>query len=207
MVLERLLGDRVMLEYEKKILLTEEEYTAIVNVMCKGVLPERQVNYYFDTDNLSMNKKGITCRIREKSGLFETTIKKHNLRHPECSAEDNLVVTTTLNTKPLEEMGLSFQGMLITDRIVICIDAICDLVIDRNTYLGYTDYELEVEYRESSRGYAQVVLENIANLLVREKIKVAKEEVLGRVGQGKNKSQRFFERKMKEEVSNAIGIK
>ena len=207
MVREKLLGDEDMLEYEKKVLVTEDEYIAIINMMCKDSLPKRQINYYFDTDDLSMNRRGITCRIREKNGLFQTTIKKHNVQNPECSVEENLAVETTLNSAVFEKMGLTCQGELITGRTTVYKDSFCEVVIDCNAYLGYTDYELEIEYGRISSCYAYAILENIANMLVVARILTDKKEFLGRVGCGGNKSQRFFERKTKEEVSNAIGIK
>ena len=55
-----------MLEHEKKIMLTEDEYLSILMLMCKYAPMQTQTNYYFDNDDLLMNEKGITCRIRAK---------------------------------------------------------------------------------------------------------------------------------------------
>ena len=50
-----------MLEFEKKLLLTSEEYHEIINKIGDlGAEPVLQTNYYFDTENLEMNSKGIT---------------------------------------------------------------------------------------------------------------------------------------------------
>ena len=61
-----------MLEYEKKVMLTKDEY-AVLSAQCRGMRVETQTNYYFDTDDFCMNRKGITCRIRAKNGKYKTT--------------------------------------------------------------------------------------------------------------------------------------
>ena len=63
-----------MMEFEKKILLTEEEYQAVLKQRSREGRRHRrehyvQKNHYYDTEDLSMNRQGITCRIREKGGL------------------------------------------------------------------------------------------------------------------------------------------
>ena len=45
-----------MLEYEKKIMLTEDEYFSIM-MMCQYVKTQTQTNYYFDNDDLSSDDK------------------------------------------------------------------------------------------------------------------------------------------------------
>ena len=184
-----------MLEYEKKVLLTKEEYIAIINIMGKSPLETRQINYYFDTNDLSMNSKGITCRIREKDGRYQATIKKHNAEQAEHSIEEDISTGATLDASAFESMGLSYQCELITDRTTLYMDSFCDVVVDRNTYLGHTDYELEIEYWEKGKGHAQVLVERIAAMLVAEDVIENPESFLVREGRGKNKSQRFFERK------------
>ncbi len=183
-----------MLEYEKKVLLTEAEYLAIINIMGKTRLQTRQINYYFDTDDLSMNNKGITCRIREKDGYYQATIKKHGAEQPECSIEEDVVTGATFDASPFENMGLSCQGELATERTFLYIDSFCTVVVDRNTYLGYTDYELEIEHHKRHEGHAQLILERIAAMLVTANVLKDPHAFLGREGCGKNKSQRFFER-------------
>ena len=61
-------------------------------------------------------------------------------------------------------------------------------------YLGHTDFELEVEYCKESEHRAQTLIENIGECLVATEQLTGIDEFLARVGQGKSKSQRFFER-------------
>lgn len=60
-----------MMELEKKLLPTQEEYEYLLEHFGRnGSLEEKpivkQTNYYFDTDKYAMNKQHIACRIRLK---------------------------------------------------------------------------------------------------------------------------------------------
>lgn len=181
-----------MLEYEKKIMLTADEYLSII-MMCKHSPIETQTNYYFDNDDLSMNKKGITCRIRAKDGKYKATVKNHSTEHPDCSVEVDLVEKTEFDPQIFNVLGLHHQGKLVTDRVVMHKDSTCEMVLDRNVYLGHTDFELEVEYSKESECRAQTLIENIGECLVATEQLTGIDEFVARAGQGKSKSQRFFE--------------
>lgn len=183
-----------MVEYEKKIMLTADEYLLIVMLMCKCAPIETQTNYYFDNDDLSMNKKGITCRIRAKDGKYKATVKNHNTEHPDCSIEVDLSEKTAFDPQIFNVLGLHHQGELVTERIVMHRDYSCEMVLDQNFYLGHTDFELEVEYCKESEHRAQTLIKNIAEHLVTTEHLKDIDEFLSRVGQGGSKSQRFFER-------------
>ena len=90
--------------------------------------------------------------------------------------------------------GLHHQGELVTDRVVMHKDSTCEMVLDRNVYLGQTDFELEVEYSKESERRAQTLIENIGECLVASEQLTGIDEFVARVGQGKYKSQRFFDR-------------
>ena len=81
-----------MIEREIKAMLTEGEYITLARFKCQHKAVNLQTNYYFDTDDLSMNEKGITCRIRHKNGLYKATVKKHNADGAECSIENDICV-------------------------------------------------------------------------------------------------------------------
>lgn len=183
-----------MLEYEKKIMLTADEYLSILMLMCKYVPMQTQTNYYFDNDDLSMNEKGITCRIRAKDGKYKATVKNHCTEHPDCSIEVDLIENTEFDPQIFNVLGLHHQGELVTDRVVMHKDSACEMVLDRNVYLGHTDFELEVEYSKESEHRTQTLIENIGECLVAAEQLTEIDEFVARVGQGKSKSQRFFER-------------
>lgn len=183
-----------MLEYEKKIMLTADEYLSIIMLMCKYVPIETQTNYYFDNDDFSMNEKGITCRIRAKDGKYKATVKNHIAEHPDCSVEVDLIEKTEFVPQIFNAFGLHHQGELVTERVVIHKDSACEMVLDRNVYLGHTDFELEIEYRKDSELKAKRLIENIAKQLVEAEHLKEIDEFIARIGQGGSKSQRFFER-------------
>lgn len=194
-IIFELCGEKIMLEYEKKILLTDKEYETIVSKFCDRLQSKRQINYYFDTDDFDMNKKGITCRIRLKDGVYTTTIKKHHFEDHECSFEEVISEKTEFDIEYFEKLNLKLQGELITERTTLYKDSLCEVVIDRNTYLEHTDFELEIEYLKEYEDKMLLILTDIARTLEADKLLSNADEFLNRVGQSKSKSQRFFERK------------
>ncbi len=181
-----------MKEFEKKLLLTEQEYHYVINHWNKFASVSLQTNYYFDTDDFIMNKCGITFRIREKNGTYKATIKRHHIEYSDCSDEEDLDIKPFLDPNVFLPYGVHLQGKLITERIILMKSPTCELVLDRNSYLGTVDYELEIEY---TAGF-----DNIADSLRSEVISALKKRnptIQLRIP-SKSKSQRFFERKSKK---------
>lgn len=183
-----------MLEFEKKVMLTHDEYL-LLKEQCKKKPAETQINYYFDTDDLSMNKKGITCRIRAKNGEYKTTLKKHCRENSCCSVEAHICRSTEINTDFFDALGLHFQGELVTLRICMFENKFCKAVLDKNFYLGHTDFELEVEYSTKNEKRALKYLKGVAKRLLAEKLIDSEESFLLRIGKGASKSERFFNKK------------
>lgn len=191
----KLLGGEFMLEYEKKIMLTANEYhTLAMTGRCQNIPKYLQTNYYFDDDDFSMNKKSITCRIRHKNGKYTACVKNHNTNHSDCSRELNLSEDVKFDPQFFKTLGLCCKGELVTERIIIYKDAMCEVVLDRNIYLGHTDFELEVEYCQEGEPKAEKLIKSIAEYLSVARHSEASESFLKRVGKGKTKSERFFER-------------
>ncbi len=183
-----------MMEYEKKILLTEEEYIALLNHF-QNVSSVKQINYYFDTDDLSMNKQGITCRIRYKNGTYKATVKKHKTDIQDCSEETIISTTSELVEDVFTSIGLKLQGNLVTNRTIFLKQNAYMVVLDKNDYLGHTDYELEIEYISSCEKYATQLIWDIASILISNGKLSNIEDFFGRMQNTNSKSQRFFERK------------
>lgn len=184
-----------MLEYEKKLMLTEREYRQLLHAFHEDSATTLQTNFYFDTDDFSMNQKGITCRIRSKNGKFKATVKNHIKNHSELSIEKTMDLGSQLDLQVFELMGLHLQGCLVTERCVVYKDPFCEFVLDRNTYLGQTDYEMEIEYAVEQEQLATCLLNKSAHILFADGIIGSKEEFLSRVSSSASKSQRFFERR------------
>ncbi len=183
-----------MIEYEKKIKLTEDEYRCLMQYIGHRLPTVKQTNHYFDTDDFSMNEKGITCRIREKNGVMKATYKDHRQGQDFCSEEISCCVPNGLADNDFIDMGLQYQGCLETYRTVILKKPFCTMVLDRNEYLGVTDYELEAEYTE---GYEDRVIDYIRELF--EFLGFIEKsdgfELVARIEQSQSKSERFFEKK------------
>lgn len=185
-----------MIEYEKKLMLSRDEYRALLILAGKHVSVTMQTNHYFDTDDYSMHQKGITCRIRESNGKFRATIKNHGVDHIDCSFESDLEVKDVFDPCVFETLGFHYQGELSTKRVLLHEDDYCKVVLDYNTYLNITDYELEIEYRAGFESEALDLFSHIAECLRTMQVISDEEDFLFRIDKGKSKSERFFERIM-----------
>lgn len=185
-----------MLEFEKKWLLTQVEYEVLKLQFAGNSSTTVQTNYYFDTDDCSMNRQGITCRIRGKNGRYRVTIKNHQVNCNDCSHEATIAETTQFDVSVFYALGLQLQGELTTERTLLYEDAFCKMELDKNRFLGCTDYELEIEYTEGHIESVLAVLEQVAYAL-----RSVNEEITAKWlyvhTNAQSKSQRFFERKTK----------
>lgn len=133
-----------MTELEKKLLISKEDYHTLLNHFNGGISSSEQINYYFDTDDLAMNKNNITCRVRLKNGKYKATMKFH-FADSDKSIEKQMPIYNGLEKNAFTEIGLKLKGSLATIRTVLYKTDGYELVVDENRYLGHTDYELEIE--------------------------------------------------------------
>lgn len=188
-----------MTELEKKLLLTKDEYDYLMERLgYKRPLLQKpiakHINYYFDTDDLSMNQQNITCRIRLKDGKHTGTMKQHSI-DSDHSTETDISVRKGLEDNAFVDMGLTLQGMLTTHRCIIWKSAYCSAMLDKNEYLGYTDYELEIEYSPEHEEDACKVLKFINNMLEYLNHLINRDKSYLPLSKAPCKSNRFFERK------------
>lgn len=176
-----------LIEYEKKFLLTKEEYLKLICSLCGNTTPVIQTNHYYDTNNFELNDKGITCRIREKNNKFTATIKTHL---PGKNLEQSKTVADAKDGSLFSDYNVKYQGKLITHRTKLFCGNGCEIVIDHNEYLSIEDYELEAEYFNGNEDILTPPLKLIANTL-----NMDLNNFYARSIGSKNKSQRFFERK------------
>ena len=155
----------MMREYEKKRLLSEEQYRCVCAFFAKNDMGSLQINYYFDTDDLAMNQKGITCRVRYKDGVYQATMKQHMVEHTDLSVEIDRSKKKHFDPLVFSPLGLRLHGVLVTERSILYQDQFCEMVLDRNMYLGTVDYELEIEYKEGYGVRADILLENVQDVL------------------------------------------
>ena len=167
-------------EHEIKYMLTGEEYAYLLKLF-EGLPQKREMhtNHYYDTPGEKLREKNITLRIREKNGKTKGTVKRH--------FEDGRSTEESFKTKGIPESMLfegdrvCLAGELKTDRTTVFLSDTVMLMLDRNEYLGTTDFELELEYPEDFADKAEGALCLIKWLL-------------GRSGErhAQSKSERFF---------------
>lgn len=186
-----------MTECEKKLLLSEEAYNALMERFSSAQKQiVTQVNYYFDTDDFAMNRQDSTCRIRLKDGQYKATMKQHTAGTDQ-STETEMEIYAGLDHNAFTDMGLKLWGALTTHRCVLLKNPHLEVVLDRNEYLGYTDYELEIEYLPEYEKEARAVLKEVEKALQRKRSPIYN---IGIFSAGLNKSKRFFKRMKAAEV-------
>ena len=188
-----------MTEHEKKMLLTKNEYDYLKSqsenrdhLILKPIV--KQINYYFDTDDFSMNSKNTTCRIRLKDGKYKGIMKQHSI-DSDHSIETKVEIYDGLISNTFTEMGLKLQGELITERCIIWQDTYCEVVLDKNEYLGHVDYELEIEYMSNYEEYALLIFRIIKDVLTRRQFFLIHKGSSYETTKTPCKSSRFFQRK------------
>ncbi|WP_462409932.1 CYTH domain-containing protein [Neobacillus sp. Marseille-QA0830] len=156
------------IEIEFKNMLTKQEYGDLFK---KFSLNKNDIfsqeNYYFDTHDFALKKKGCALRIRNKQNTYEMTLKQpadvglletnQLLTVEEAKlAIDNQKLPKGTITKLLEDNGISYSqiqyfGSLVTNRAETIFEQGL-LVLDHSIYLNHEDYELEYEVHDFQRG-------------------------------------------------------
>lgn len=183
-----------MFEYEKKILLTEQEYEKLFALSNLSNPSFTQKNHYYDTDDFRMNSCGITCRIREKSDKFKATIKEHDIINRHVNVETSAIVNDALDDSVFRHLGVKYMGCLTTHRTILYHNGVFEIAIDKNTYLDKTDYELEIEYSPNNPEQADFAIYTIGRALQFFNGNLTVEEFSKRAVHTQSKSNRFFER-------------
>ncbi|WP_142826129.1 CYTH domain-containing protein [Planococcus soli] len=156
------------LEIEFKNMLTKEEYTRLLKDFAafhNG--PVTQHNHYFDTDNFQLKTQHSALRIRNKSGLFECTLKtpapvghyettdkltkEQAQRMLELKIFEAAEVSDALQKMDVSIAELKTIGTLTTHRVEFnYLEGL--LVIDHSEYNGQEDFELEFEVADAETG-------------------------------------------------------
>ena len=141
-------------EFERKAALTAEEFDALrrsLDALAEG-RRFTQENHYYDTKDLALKHSSRTLRVR-KIGSALTREYKHGktvVGDIRICTEDNIPIDTIPSLIRGSEIGESEDtvylplGVLTTERTEYMIDG-ASVALDKSTYLGIVDYEIEVE--------------------------------------------------------------
>lgn len=148
------------IEIESKVLVSPEDYRKLVKLF-PSAPRYMQTNYYIDSDERILAKSGIALRIREKNGAYEMTLKtplsqgllEKNVpltMNEFCSFRDfnefpKCDLKRFLTMLDFDVAQLKILTSLATERVDIEYEGGL-LSIDRNSYSGKVDYEVEFEY-------------------------------------------------------------
>ncbi|CAM4242010.1 CYTH domain-containing protein [Lacicoccus alkaliphilus] len=157
------------LEIEFKNLLDEDEYSTLYDTFFKRVPGQSLVNYYIDTPDLALRRSTLLLRVRRDDGKQIMTLKAPAVKGVlEFNAEVDLdldnrkhvaqtevpgVIADELEKRHIGFDDLNIYGSLATERHETEYEGGL-LVLDRSSYLGSTDYEIEYEVSDYDEGEA-----------------------------------------------------
>lgn len=159
-----------MIENEFKVILDKNQHE-ILSKSYKWDKEISQTNHYFDTDDLSLSARHITCRVREISGEFFLQLKlPTGVNFSRVELEKKLdFLPEKIDGKTLETLAENVDfpdvkrlGALSTKRLVKRFDG-AEIDLDESRYFGKTDYEIEIEFTDENT--ARKLLENVRNLI------------------------------------------
>ena len=179
-----------MLENEYKWLLTKDVYDILFEYINEALIVENEqthINYYYDTDVQSFRKQNTTVRMRYCNGELTGTLKKH-------SDQPNSVEKAWIQSELpcyiyIEWKKLFMQGEMVTHRTSFGLGKGITLSFDENTYLGKTDYEVELEFDFENSTLAKQWKNSLSTFL--ENLNILNSGIVA-CGESKSKSERFF---------------
>ena len=159
------------LEIEYKSLLSLAEYDQLKRLF-SHITPIRQTNHYLDTPDFKLRRKKLALRIRTFDRDAEMTLKvpqevgniEHNIaltlneaqyllgeRKMTCGQTDLEEIFCLLVEREIDLEEITVIGSLTTIRYEQQLPiGLCAL--DKNDYLGHTDFELELEVDDNDQG-------------------------------------------------------
>lgn len=160
-----------MIENEFKRILSREQFEILQKSFdWDEKIP--QTNHYFDTENLELSERRITCRVREISGEFFLQIKlPTGVDFSRVELEKKLdFLPEKIDGKTLENLAgnndnfpdVKRLGALHTNRLVKRFDG-AEIDLDESRYFDKTDYEIEIEFTDENT--AQNLLEKVRDLI------------------------------------------
>lgn len=161
----------VNIEIEVKNLISESEYKMILNHF--KVQPSdifTQTNHYIDTNTQELKRLGISLRIREKNGYkltLKTPLAEGLLEKKQTLKKEEFDTFVKTREMPFGEVlefidrlyikpgDLQLLASLTTERAEVLYNGFT-LAIDKNSYHGKVDYELEMNSNSLNKARASM---------------------------------------------------
>ncbi len=150
------------IEIEAKVLITEEEYERLVKSLSKNVVAEYdQINYYIESKDFDLQKKGISLRVRLLDGKYTMTLKaplSEGLLEKNCVlTKEDFEVLLKKNIFPDNDISefLKMLGFKVSELSIITSlkthrietkygQEAYEFSVDKNEYNWIVDFELEM---------------------------------------------------------------
>lgn len=157
------------IEVEFKSLLTEEEYNRLMKQF-EGNRTDFQTNHYFDTPRFSLKAHSTSLRVREREEL-ELTLKRKKgysiLEMTEPITNEQFEDFKNGGFIPSDEIASELANIIGEQKLVNFMSLSTlrmyfpysngILFIDKSTYLGVVDYELEYEAKSYYQGKKEFI--------------------------------------------------
>ncbi|WP_025725460.1 CYTH domain-containing protein [Acholeplasma granularum] len=140
-------------EIEFKTRISKDKYEELISAFSLEENVFKQTNFYFDTNELDLNKKSMVLRIRQKKETFKLTLKSQS----ETGAFEYHVLITPEQAKSMKKNGFHTRDFFEQIDYHVFFQTSLDnfrastpymggvLFLDYNEYCGRKDYELEFE--------------------------------------------------------------
>lgn len=149
------------MEIEFKSAIDKQTYEKMLDLFNLESNIFKQTNYYFDTDDLGLNKKHKVLRIRQKGeNHYKVTLKKQSGK----GAFESHVILTKEKALEMIDKGFNtseffndidefveFRASLDNYRVSTYFEG-GTLFFDKSTYRDITDYEIEYEVNDYDEG-------------------------------------------------------
>ena len=145
------------IEYEERVLITKDDYHKVIDDIKKEGLPYTEsfiVNVYLDNKDGYIKTHKRMLRIRTTNNKdVELTLKIKN-QDGSCVEINEELEKHPLIDKELPDSFSNYSEVakLITERIEVQYDDYL-LVIDKNSYHGKVDYDIEIEANSQQKAY------------------------------------------------------
>ncbi len=162
------------LEFEFKSLLSQEEYERLI-IKFKGNRLDLQTNHYFDTPRFSLKALACSLRVRERE-TFEITFKRkknyNNIELTQAITAEEFEIMKNEGAIPEGDIANDLSSIVNGQKIVNFMSLSTlrmflpymngILFIDKSSYCGTSDYEIEYEassYYNGKKEFIDIIKE------------------------------------------------